>query len=622
MPGVSYTWTETQPLGDTDHKWIMGASDNDGSVLLAGIYVGRLYLSTNSGTSWAETQPGGAANKEWYCATSDSDGSFLIVGEEWGSVYWSTNSGGSWSSAGLANKMWEDVACDADGSNIIICSWGVDPGEGRVWIYKSGAWSNVQPTGEFNVDYYWYCVTSDNDGSVLLAGCDSTLWLSTNSGTSWTEMQPEGVPSGASWQCAASNSDGSRLIVGENVGRLWISDDTGASWTETRPDGDASYSWWEVRSDSTGAYLFAGRGLGYLYVSSDYGVSWSPTTPKAGSTANGAFVLSGDGTKLLVSEYLVTGRVWIGYIESPPPIPPPPIELIVPSGFQHNEYYLYSNKAWEMAPSGVSIYTLASGVRQNAPIIVTSSGYETTSPSQPWGQTSGENKYTKVGHGYFILLEDGGYDPTAKEFSLRPDSPGKLEFNGPLNENVYIEYESGPSGYYILDSIDYNPLRAEVEGGFVHFSDVTEPTSLFLTASQSSIIADGYRRCKLTVTLFDNDFDRVPDKDIIFEVLNLLPATSGPGYYSEYGYLSPYKGTMYYIDASGQTDSVKETTNKRGEAVANYFANSYKNGIVEIKAYYLAASGIYDTVAFAQYYMSAQPFTLDISLLDSLDYLT
>ena len=38
---------------------------SDGSAILAGVYNGRLYLSTNSGTSWSEVQPAGAANKYW-----------------------------------------------------------------------------------------------------------------------------------------------------------------------------------------------------------------------------------------------------------------------------------------------------------------------------------------------------------------------------------------------------------------------------------------------------------------------------------------------------------------------------------------------------------------------------
>jgi hypothetical protein len=298
------------------------------------------------------------------------------------------------------------------------------------------------------------------------------------------------------------------------------------------------------------------------------------------------------------------------------------LNLVDPSGFKYNEYYLYSQKAWEMAPSGVSFYTLLNAVKQNAPVIVTASGYETTTPTQPWGQTSGLGKYNKVGFGFFHLLDNGQYDRTAREFALHPDSSGKLVFNGVLPENVFIEYESGPSGYYTMDSIDYNPIRAEVAGGFVRFSQTTEPASMYLSASQNSVRADGYQGYQVTATLYDSDFDRVPDKSVVFQIESLESALGAIGYWSELGYISPHDGTILTLDASGQAIEIVETTSTRGEAHIRYITNDRKAGISQIKAYYLDASGINDTVRAAQFYMSADPFTLDLSLLDTLDYLT
>lgn len=270
-----------------------------------------------------------------------------------------------------------------------------------------------------------------------------------------------------------------------------------------------------------------------------------------------------------------------------------------------------------MAPSGVSFYNLAQGVQQNAPVIVTSSGFENTTSTQPWGQISGSGKYEKVGYGYFHLLDNGQYDQSAKEFSLHPDSSGKLVFNGILTENVFIEYEAGPSGYYVMDNIDYNPMRDEVQGGFLHFSQTTDPAFLYLSASQGSIRADGYQGCKITATLYDEDFDRVPEKTIIFEVQGLINNN-----WSELGYMNPHEGTVTVADISGHPIEISETTNRRGQAYVNWRTIDKKSGIAQVKAYYNAASGIYDTVRFAQYYLSSEPFTLDLSLLDTLDYLT
>jgi hypothetical protein len=296
----------------------------------------------------------------------------------------------------------------------------------------------------------------------------------------------------------------------------------------------------------------------------------------------------------------------------------------------YNEYYLYSSKAWEMAPSGVSFINLENAFHQNAPVVVTPSGYETTFPSDPWAQTSGAEKYQKVGYGYFDMLDNGQYNPNAREFAISPDASGKIVFNGTLRENVYIEYESGPSGYYILNNIDYNPIRSEVSGGFVHFSQTTEPSIVYLTASQSSVRADGYQGCIITATLLDEDLDRIPDSRVVFEIQNTAPGTTAvsgvySGSWSVLGRLSPNEGTTRLVDASGFIVEVNETTNTRGEAHCHYITHETKIGYPQIKAYCIdsvGASGVDDAVAFSQFYLSAEPFTLDISLLDTLDYLT
>jgi hypothetical protein len=295
-----------------------------------------------------------------------------------------------------------------------------------------------------------------------------------------------------------------------------------------------------------------------------------------------------------------------------------------PPGTIYGEYYLYANKAWEMAPSGVSSINLQNAIYQNAPIVITPSGMETTNPEDPWARVSGTEKYQKVGYGYFDLLAGGQYDPDAIQFSMSPDASGTIIFNGPLKENVYIEYESGGESYYIMDTVDYNPIRNEVSSGFVHFSETTEPTAIDLVASNSYIKADGHQGCILSAILYDKDYDRVPYADIIFEMQELEPAASG-GYYSVLGGLSPTVGSVLEIDASGVCTSVMETTNLRGEAYATYISNYGKNGIVSIKAYYALASGIYNEVVAYQYFLSiaeSEPFVLDVSQLNTMSYLT
>jgi hypothetical protein len=289
------------------------------------------------------------------------------------------------------------------------------------------------------------------------------------------------------------------------------------------------------------------------------------------------------------------------------------------TGLRYHEYYLYSEKAWEMAPSGVETFTLAKTPLQNAPIVVTPSGMEVTVAEDVWAKVSGPEKYDKVGYGYFDLLVNGEYDRSLRQFAVYPDSSGALMFNGPLRENVYIEYEAGASGYYIQTTRDYNPIRNETDSGFIHYSKITEPAFMSLSASRTNIKADGHQGCKLTACVYDEDYDRVPGVNVIFEIENLVPQTLSV--WSELGEINATSGTNLQIDASGQCIKVLEVSNSRGEAYSNYVAARGKSGLPLIKAYHLEASGVFAEVAFSQYYLQSNEFTLDVSQLDTFDYL-
>ena len=91
---MAHTWAETQPAGDANKYWYTSAMSDDGSVIIAGVYNGRLYISTNSGTNWDETQPAGDANKYWQTSAMSDDGSVIIAGVNNGRLYLGTEEAG------------------------------------------------------------------------------------------------------------------------------------------------------------------------------------------------------------------------------------------------------------------------------------------------------------------------------------------------------------------------------------------------------------------------------------------------------------------------------------------------------------------------------------------------
>ena len=294
---------------------------------------------------------------------------------------------------------------------------------------------------------------------------------------------------------------------------------------------------------------------------------------------------------------------------------------VTPSGFTYNEHYLYADKKWETVPSGISSYTLESALMQNAPVIVTSSGYETTSAADPWGQPEGSGKWKKRGHGYFTVTPAGSYDTTVNEFTVNPSSSGKIEFNQTLSEIVYVEYEAWPSGYYNVENININPVMRETDSGFLQITSVGQPTYLDLKTTQSILKGDGHHTAKLMATLYDQDLNRIEGREIVFEMIFGLDDYSGP--YTDVGYLIPGEldGGVYKIHPSGFVSETNSYTNKFGQATSTVTTNASRDGWMVFKAYYAEASGIFDTTEIIAYRWRRGQFILDYSMLDGLDYL-
>lgn len=294
------------------------------------------------------------------------------------------------------------------------------------------------------------------------------------------------------------------------------------------------------------------------------------------------------------------------------------VHTISPSGFIFNEYYLYSEKGFEIAPSGVAQLLLASGVKQNAPVIATSSGAESTSPCDPWAQYNGSGKWDQVAYGAFATTPEGAFDITKKEFSLNPDASGRLiVFNQTLTENVGIEYEAGPSGYHMVQDFDLVPAVDHTRGGFLNISNHLPAVSVYVETSKGILQADGYQTAVILATVFDKNNNRVDNQEVYFEV-------EQPGFdATEIATLAPGPGgEIINIDASGRFSKISGTTNIYGQTSCDIKGRKEFPGTSTVKAYLPCASGSFDKVDVAFYYFNLEAFILDVSLLDGGDYLS
>ena len=236
-----------------------------------------------------------------------------------------------------------------------------------------------------------------------------------------------------------------------------------------------------------------------------------------------------------------------------------------PSGLIYNEFYLYADKQREIIPPGMETYSLHHPAMQNAPIIITSSGYEENFCTDPWAKTCGEGKWIKRGYGDFTLDATGGYDSSCLEFATNPGSNRKIEFNQKTPGYLYVEYEKDDYSYYHVEDMNVNPTYREYESGFLQLTDIGEPFSLRLDVTRSVVMSDGFRNTKLIATLFDSKLNRVEGANIAFEMLFNLDPTEGP--FPEGSHLVPgdldggdygtYEADPYSLIFNGTSDYVR-----------------------------------------------------------------
>jgi photosystem II stability/assembly factor-like uncharacterized protein/LysM repeat protein len=322
---AALTWSETQPAGNTTKSWRASGMTPDGTTMLVGVEGGRLYLSTNSGSSWGETQPAGAANKSWIISSISSTGAKMFVGAYLTRLYISINGASSWSEtqpAGDANKQWHTGTMSLDGQTLVA---GIE--SGRLYLSTNGGdtWAETQPAG--NVNGSWYASSTSSNGQIILVGnYAGRLYLSTNNGSTWAETQPAGNAN-KQWSTSAMSSNGQILLAGEDSGlstdgRLFLSSNGGTSWSEVRPAGNTDQRWISSSMSSNGTVILAGTHGGRLYISTDSGTTWSETQPVGSTNANwDTNSMSSDGTILLAGRF--GGRIYLGSNPTPTPTPAP-----------------------------------------------------------------------------------------------------------------------------------------------------------------------------------------------------------------------------------------------------------------------------------------------------------
>ncbi len=277
------------------------SADGNELLLCNGAY--KFYTSTNGGVTWITNSVSLENNAS---AASSADGSKLFVLTISGGLYASTNSGIGWYF--VNSRYGNTLACSADGTKLVA---GLNNGG----IYSS---TNSGVTWETNnlPNTNWFRVTSTADGNKLLAEASYEDFVSTNSGSAWTQITNDSNLFVVGW-----TEDGTKLVAFSFTnGVVYTSVDLGATWTATGNATNSNllngFSFAALSAD--GSKLFVSAALG----SPNYVYTWQSTpSPQLNLTASSnslAFSWLIPSTNFVLQQNLdLTTTNWVALTNQP-----------------------------------------------------------------------------------------------------------------------------------------------------------------------------------------------------------------------------------------------------------------------------------------------------------------
>jgi photosystem II stability/assembly factor-like uncharacterized protein len=199
---IAYNWgnpvTAWNPK-DSGRNWYGVALSEDGTKMVACVYSGQLYVSTDSGNTWTPKD----SSRAWSGVACSDDGTKMFaVDNLFGKIYVSTDTGNTWTPKG-SNAPWTKICCSADGTIVYAAktSGGIEVStdSGNTWTPTSAS------------SLYYADISCSANGSVVMAvvgGGGGQAYMSTDSGLNWM-----GIGSSLVWRSVNCSADGKKLAA-------------------------------------------------------------------------------------------------------------------------------------------------------------------------------------------------------------------------------------------------------------------------------------------------------------------------------------------------------------------------------------------------------------------------
>jgi photosystem II stability/assembly factor-like uncharacterized protein len=264
------TWTQTS--APTNLTWNSIACSADGKNLMAfGVlfHGNTIYTSTNYGVNWISNSP---PDSHSAFVTCSANGNRMFAAFPFGKIFVSTNYGNTWQTTSAPTNNWWTIATSADGSKL-VSAVGSGGGNFKGFIYTtSDGGLNWATNNALSND--WIFATSSADGNKLaVAPYFGSLFLSTNSGNTWTTNP---ATSQFYWRCLACSADGNKLTAVASLTNfnysIYTSSNSGQAWiSNSLPVLNLQ----SVACSTDGNNIVAiGQSSSAIYVSTNQGVTW------------------------------------------------------------------------------------------------------------------------------------------------------------------------------------------------------------------------------------------------------------------------------------------------------------------------------------------------------------
>jgi hypothetical protein len=300
---VSFSKTLSVPSPDLQNGLIALSSDGTYMLVTDSAQAGLIYLSTNGGKSWSPQYSMGRA--AWGRPAMSSTGQYMAVSATGTKIWVSNNYGATWAERDEA-RAWKSVSISADGHTILATTDGLNN------IFSSANYGGTWETITATASNWRYAVPSGDGSKIAVCMNSDGLYLSTNGGASATRMKSFAAYSVNENSCAGvgmSNNGTTIVVLLGSYGHMLISTNSGSTWTEVTRFAGIGLSNLSVSSDGT-RISAVDASSGYLYVSTDSGRSWQKITDRVMNSS--AFTSAGTLVALPKSVNILQGKSLTG----------------------------------------------------------------------------------------------------------------------------------------------------------------------------------------------------------------------------------------------------------------------------------------------------------------------